>query len=165
MTDQTSRKPILRNHADAERRWFFGGGLHLWKLTTADSAGAFSLFEDVLTKGKTTPLHLHRNCDEMIYLIDGELLVSVDGEEHRLGPGGVALIPRGTPHALLVTSDTARLLAMGMPGGTEAFFRAASEPVAADADASGPVDFGRVKEAAVQTGGMEMLGPPPFAKP
>jgi quercetin dioxygenase-like cupin family protein len=163
MKPESHRQPIVRDHADAERRWFFGGGLHHWKVTTADSAGAFSMFEDELTKGKTTPLHRHPESDEMLYIIDGEILVSIDGHERRLGAGGVALIPRGTPHALLVTSDRARLLIFGTSNGTEAFFRAASEP-AADG-ASGPVDFGRVRDAAVQTGGMEMLGPPPFTKP
>jgi quercetin dioxygenase-like cupin family protein len=158
------RLPVVRTAEATERRWFFGGGLHVWKVTTADSGGAFSMFEDVLARGKVTPLHRHNDTDEMLYIVDGEILVSVNGEERRLGAGGVALIPRGIPHALMVTSESARLLCLGSPGGTEAFFRAASEPAAADRT-DGPVDFGRVREAAVQTGGMEFLGPPPFAKP
>ncbi|HEU0032636.1 MAG TPA: cupin domain-containing protein [Kofleriaceae bacterium] len=133
-------------------------------MATAETGGAFSLFEDLLTKGKTTPLHQHAETDEVLYLVDGELLLSVNGEEHRLTTGGVAVIPRGTPHALLVTSDTARLLCLGTSSSTEAFFRAASDAVGSD-DAAGPVDFGRVRAAAIETGGMDMLGPPPFAKP
>src|SRR5262249_23717268 len=74
MTEQESRKPIFRDHDHAERRWFFGGGLHLWKITTDDSAGAFSMFEDVLTKGKVTPLHRHGDTDEMLYILEGEIL-------------------------------------------------------------------------------------------
>jgi len=35
---------------------------------------------------------------------------------------------------------------------------------AADAT-DGKVDFDRVREAAIRTGGMKVLGPPPFAKP
>jgi len=40
MMKQASRKAIVRTHDEAERRWFFGGGVHVWKVTTADSAGA-----------------------------------------------------------------------------------------------------------------------------
>lgn len=165
MKKQEYREPALRAHADAERRWFFGGGMHLWKITSEDSAGALSLFEDVLEEGKTTPLHCHPGCDEAIYVLEGELVVHADGVQRRLGRGDVALIPRGVAHALLVTSESARILCMGTPGNTEAFFRAASEPLAAGSDATGRVDFQRVRAAAEQTGAMEVLGPPPFTRP
>jgi quercetin dioxygenase-like cupin family protein len=155
--------PLVRNHEDAERRWFYGGGLHLWKATSAETGGAFWLMEDVLTRGKTTPLHRHAGGDEIVYLVEGEILFSIDGVEHRLGPGGVARVPRGTPHAFLVTSETARLLVFGTWGRTEEFFRAASEP-APTPHATGPVDFERVRAAGVSTGAMDVLGPPPFPR-
>jgi quercetin dioxygenase-like cupin family protein len=162
MTIQESHlKTVVRQHDEAERRWFFGGGLHLWKVTNADTGGAFSLFEDVLTKGKMTPLHQHDHSDEMLYVIDGEILLLVNGEEQTLKPGGIALVSRGTPHALLVTSETCRMLVFATSSHTEAFFRAASETAT---DATGPVDFQRVIAAGVATDGMTMLGPPPFAK-
>jgi len=37
-----------------------------------------------------------------------------------------------------------------------------SESATADADPSGPVDFERVRKAAERSGGMKILGPPPF---
>src|SRR5262245_46853428 len=154
---------LVRQHDEAERRWFFGGGLHLWKVTNADTGGAFSVLENVLTKGKTTPLHQHDHSDEMVYVIDGEILLLVNGEEKTLESGGIALVARGTPHALLVTSEPRRLLGVATSSHTEAFFRAASE-TEPTADDAGPVDFQRVIAAAVETGGMKMLGPPPFAK-
>jgi quercetin dioxygenase-like cupin family protein len=156
-------RTVVRQHDEAERRWFFGGGLHLWKVTNADTGGAFSVFEDVLTKGKMTPLHQHDHSDELVYVIDGEILLVIDGEEQAVKAGGIALVSRGTPHALLVTSETCRLLVFATSSRTEAFFRAASE-AAASPDATGPVDFERVIAAAVETGGMKMLGPPPFKR-
>jgi len=95
-------------------------------------------------------------------VIEGELLVHCDGENHRLGAGGVGVVPRGVPHALLVTSKIARVLVMVVPGKGEAFFRGASEPATADTDASGPVDFDRLRHSAERNGGLEILGPPPF---
>jgi quercetin dioxygenase-like cupin family protein len=130
------------------------------KATAEETGGAFLLFEDHMAQGKTTPLHIHANEDEVLYVLDGELLVHIDGQDHRIGPRGVAIALRGVPHAFLVTSHTARVLTLQTPGSAEAFYRGASEPATAGADPSGPVDFARVRESADRTGGMELVGPP-----
>ena len=154
--------PIFRASGEGERLWFCGGGTHTWKATAEETDGAFLMFEDALTQGKSTPLHRHPDAAETLYVLEGEILVNIDGEEHRVGPGGVTMAPRGTPHAFLVTSEVARLLTMQTPGGTEAFFRNASEPASGDTNATGPVDLGRVRASAEHHGGVEILGPPPF---
>src|SRR5215203_3518667 len=93
-------------------------------------------------------------------VLDGEILVHIDGNAYRVGPRGVAIAPRGVPHAFLVTSPTARVLTLQTPGSAEAFYRAASEPATRATDPAGPVDFARVREAAECSGGMQLLGPP-----
>ena len=50
---------IVRADGEGEKLWFYGGGVHTWKATSAETGGAFLLFEDVMTKGKVTPLHQH----------------------------------------------------------------------------------------------------------
>ena len=155
-----STDAIVRGAGTGERRWFYGGGLHTWKCTAEETGGAFALLEDAMTEGKTTPLHLHPHCDEAVYVLEGELLFQVEGVDHRVGTGGFAFVPRGTEHALLVTSPTARVLAFMAPGGTDRFFLEASVPT--DDTADGEVDFGRVVESAERTGSVEILGPPPF---
>jgi mannose-6-phosphate isomerase-like protein (cupin superfamily) len=154
--------PIIRNEGEGERLWFYGGGVHTWKACAEETDGAFILFEGLMTHGKTTPLHVHANEDEALYVLEGELLVHIDGTDHRVGARGVAVAPRGVPHAFLVTSPTARVLTLQTPGSAESFYRGASEPASADIKAAGPVDFDRVREAAERSGGMEVLGPPPF---
>ena len=154
--------PIVRNEGEGERLWFYGGGVHTWKATAEETDGAFILFETLMTQDKTTPLHVHANEDEALYVLEGEILVHIDGDDHRVGTRGVAVAPRGVPHAFLVTSPTARVLTLQTPGSAESFYRGASEPASANVDRSGPVDFGRVREAAERSGGMEVLGPPPF---
>jgi quercetin dioxygenase-like cupin family protein len=133
-------------------------------VTGAESGGAFLLFDDVLAKGKTTPLHTHPAVDETLYVLEGEIAVYIDGRNHTIGPRGVALIPRGVPHAFVVTSDTARLLCLETPSTAEAFYRGASEPLPAGMN-SGPVDFNRLHEAGARHGGIDILGPSPFATP
>ena len=154
--------PIVRTEGEGERLRFHGGGLLTMKASGEETDGAFLLFEDLMARGKTTPLHAHAGEDEVLYVLDGEILVHIDGDEHRLGPRGVAVAPRGVPHAFLVVSDTARVLTLLTPGSAESFYRGASVPAGGDADPAGPVDFDRVRASAERTGGMQLLGPPPF---
>jgi hypothetical protein len=100
----------------------------------------------------------------MLFVLEGEILVHVDGSHHAVGRDGLAFVPRDVPHAFLVTSATARVLTLQTPGSAEAFYRQASEPAQAGDDPMGAVDFARVHEAAVSTGGMKVVGPPPFAQ-
>lgn len=160
-------QPIVRGSEEGERRWFYGGGLHLWKATAEETAGAFLLFEDRMDHGKVTPLHTHPDSDETMIVLDGEILMHLDGVEHRVGLGGVASAPRGVPHAFKVSgADGARLLCLHTPGCCQAFYWGASEPMAADdrrAIGEGPVDMALVRASAAEHGGIEILGPPPFA--
>jgi hypothetical protein len=125
----------------------------------------YAIVEDVAPRGKTTPLHVHDTFDEIFYVIDGELLVHIDGTDHSAPAGGVAAIPRGLPHAFLVVSETARFLGFATPGDVfERFLREGGDvPTAPDAPPP-PLDIERVRAAGERTGAMRVLGPPPFAK-
>jgi quercetin dioxygenase-like cupin family protein len=160
----TAAVSIVRADGEGERLRFLGGGVLTMKATAEETGGAFLLFEDLMSQGKTTPLHTHANEDETLYVLEGELLVHIDGVDHPVGPRGIAVAPRGVPHAFLVTSATARVLTLLTPGSAEAFYRGASEPAGDDANGSGPVDFDRVRASAESSGGMQLLGPPPFAQ-
>lgn len=162
-------RAIVRATEDGERRWFAGGGLHIWKATAEETDGAFLLFEDRMDQGKVTPLHIHPDSDETMVVLEGEILMHIDGSEHAVGAGGVAVAPRGVPHAFkVVAPEGARLLCLHTPGCCQAFYWEASDPVAADDDRSveaGPVDMVRVQASAQKNGGIEILGPPPFGRP
>jgi quercetin dioxygenase-like cupin family protein len=162
MTEAVS---IVRAAGAGEQLRFWGGGILTMKASAAETDGAFMLFEDHMAEGKTTPLHAHSNEDEVLYVLDGEILVHLDGQNHPIGPGAIAVAPRGVPHAFLVTSPTARVLCLQVPGSAEAFYRGASEPAGADTNPAGPVDFDRVRQSAERSGGMQLLGPPPFEAP
>src|ERR1700712_2200051 len=133
---------IIRSRDDGERRWFYSGGVHTWKATAEETGGAFLLFEMELEQGKLTPLHTHPDSDESMYVLSGEILVHVDGAEHRIEEGGLAVAARGVPHAFLVVSPRARVLCLHTPGTCQAFYLEASEPLAdgvTSAQASGTI--------------------------
>jgi quercetin dioxygenase-like cupin family protein len=156
-------KQIVKAEGEGEKRWFLGGGVLTWKVNAEEANGAFFVAEDNLVKGKTTPLHRHPNEDELVYVIDGEILLyDPDGEPRRVGRGGVVMNPRGIAHAFTVVSETARILFIQTPGTAEAFYRGAS--VAMPENGEGPVDFKKLGEVAKATGVTEILGPPPFKR-
>ena len=172
----SSQTTIIRTKGQGERRWFFGGGVHTWKARAGETGGAFLLFEDQMAGGKMTPLHSHPDSDETMFILEGEILMHVDGEEHRIGAGGLAVAPRGVPHAFMVVSDSARMLCLHTPGCCEAFYWDASTPLSPDdsadgssggsADGSapaGPVDVSKLQESDRRNAGIRLLGPPPFA--
>lgn len=163
METVSSPAAIIREEGQGERRWFFGGGVHIWKVRAEETAGAFFLFEDQMSGGKMTPLHTHPDSDESMYILAGEIIMHMEGVEHRIGAGGLAVAPRGVPHAFMVVSESARMLCLHTPGCCEAFYWDASTPLAdGDPGGSGPVDFGKVQDSARRNGGIELLGPPPF---
>ena len=159
----TTAAPIIRGEGEGERLWFAGGGVWIMKATSEETEGAFMLFEDRMTRGKTTPLHIHPHEDETFLVFEGEILVHVKGTEHLVGPGGVAVDQRGTRHAFLVTSEMARILALQTPGSGEAFYRDASEPSTDETDVERPADLDLLRVAAERNSScIEILGPPPF---
>jgi quercetin dioxygenase-like cupin family protein len=162
MASTSTAVPVVRQDGEGERLWFYGGGVHVWKATERETGGAFILFEAVMSRGKITPLHTHP-CDETMIVLDGEVLVHVQGVEHVVGRQGVLMAPRGVPHAFMVTSETARMLFLETPGGSEAFYRGASVTATDEILASAPVDMARVQQSAMENGGIDIVGPPPFA--
>jgi quercetin dioxygenase-like cupin family protein len=155
-------EPVVRAAGEGERYWFYGGGVHVWKVTSKQSGGAVFAFEDELVKGKTTPYHAHAEATELVYVLEGEILSRIDGVDHVVGAGGCTMAPAGTPHAFLVTSEKARILTVQVPGSGDAFYMGASDPATPELEASAPLDFERVMASAAATGGMQVLGPPPF---
>jgi mannose-6-phosphate isomerase-like protein (cupin superfamily) len=91
------------------------------KASRRSTLGSLSITDSVTTGG--APPHQHRYDDEVFYVLEGVLLVTMDGQEHRITPGGVAFIPREIPHAW-DTDGEARLLIITAPGGLEEFLAA-----------------------------------------
>jgi quercetin dioxygenase-like cupin family protein len=101
MTDLVTPAARVRLPEQVEQRWFYGGGVQRWLATAEDTGGAYLLFSDVMEQGKRTPLHTHP-AEESLYVVDGSLLVHLDGDEHRVDAGGLVIAPREVPHAFLV---------------------------------------------------------------
>jgi mannose-6-phosphate isomerase-like protein (cupin superfamily) len=94
------------------------GVAHIYKASGAETAGAFSLWEDVVPPGAGAPPHIHSREDEAFYVLSGEITVEFEGEAtpRRVGPGGFFFGPRGRRHAYRnVTNQPARVLVLAVP--------------------------------------------------
>jgi len=142
---------------------WFGGGLVTFKVTSEQSGGVLCVIEHAASRGKRTPLHLHPDHDETVYVLEGELLLHIDSIEHTVGPGTVVWVPRGTPHALLVTSEMARSVVAITPGtAMEAFFRQAGDAAVGRTLPPVELDIARIRAVGEGTGAMKTLGASPF---
>jgi mannose-6-phosphate isomerase-like protein (cupin superfamily) len=142
---------------------WFNGALQNIKLPGGWSDDALCLVEVTSTEGRATGLHTDPS-HEIFYVLEGELLFHVDGEECRAPAGQTVAIRRGVPHAFLIVSETARFLVMNTPGTQEGFFRAGGEPALnRDLAAAPPPNLERTKAAAAEYG-VKFVGPPPFAR-
>jgi mannose-6-phosphate isomerase-like protein (cupin superfamily) len=114
---------------DSERLTF-GDVTILIRASAETTGGSMTVLEEVPPL-VDTPLHVHEREDELFLSLDGEHVIEVGGQEHRIGPGDTVFAPRGVPHAQRrVVPGEGRLLVVTSPGGLEGFFR---ELAAADA--------------------------------
>jgi quercetin dioxygenase-like cupin family protein len=160
-----TRTAIILGNGEGDALWF-NSDLFTFKATSDETDQAFTLWEELSQRGKVTPLHVHPDADETFWVIEGEIVVHVDGAERVIGPGGVASVPRGVPHAVLVTSDMARVMTLVTPASAamERFFREVGEPATQRTlPPSVPLPLERIRAAATRHGGVVILGPPPFA--
>ncbi len=62
------------------------------------SSGASQLYvaKGTIPAGAAITMHLHEIDEEVVYVLKGEITVTLNGKDQRVGPGGMAFIPPGT---------------------------------------------------------------------
>ena len=87
--------------------------------------GRFSLIEGTFPESSAgPPAHVHHDCDEGFYVLEGELTVVVDGEPVTASAGSFVLVPRGATHRPSNAAGApCRFLMLFAPSGMELFFR------------------------------------------
>jgi quercetin dioxygenase-like cupin family protein len=161
MTRLSDPPPVVKSAADIDS-YLWAGATRLSVVRDAeDTSGQFTLLDQFGASGDATPLHRHLHDDEAFYLLEGEIVALAGDREHRVGAGSALFLPRGLPHAFMVTSASARLITVAVPAGFDAFVRAAGIPHRGPAPSSWEFDLGRLMQPA-QAAGIEILGPPPF---
>jgi quercetin dioxygenase-like cupin family protein len=90
------------------------------KATGAQTGGMFSLIEACCPPGYATPLHIHYQEDEALYVLEGELSVTTGGETTLAAAGSFLYQPRGIAHGFrVVGTGPARFLCQTVPAGAD----------------------------------------------
>jgi len=74
-----------------------------------------SVWESTFPAGAASPLHVHQDAAEFIYVLDGHLSLYLDGSWFEAKPGAFGAVPKGTPHGFRVRSSETRILFMFTP--------------------------------------------------
>jgi quercetin dioxygenase-like cupin family protein len=86
------------------------------KLQSDETAESVMMFEEAAPSGTVTNFHLHRDSDEVAYILGGEVTFKIGDQVIVGGPGTCAFIPRGVAHAWKSTgAETGRVLFIFTP--------------------------------------------------
>ena len=98
-----------------------GGGTHLdmnapgrfsaLKLLGHETNGSVMMFEETVPAGTKSMFHLHKDSDEVAWVLAGEITFQIGDEVTVGGPGTYAFFARNVPHAWKSTGrETGRVL-------------------------------------------------------
>lgn len=94
---------LVVNADDGDAYWWLGT-LSVNKIDGAASGGSVDIVEHTVPAGYAPPTHVHRDQDEVFYVLDGEFRVHCGPDEFLARPGALVYLPKGVPHGFEMTS-------------------------------------------------------------
>lgn len=120
--DKFQQEPIVVPPDSGEKLNVAGSPI-FHKIKSKDTNGVFSVMEIVTPPGKGVALHVHEREDELVYLLEGEIEVTLGGQKMKAVPGVMALLPRRIPHGFTnIGNKPSRLLDTILPGQFDNYF-------------------------------------------
>jgi quercetin dioxygenase-like cupin family protein len=161
-----SESVIVRGPGQGRTLLVGGGDYVTYRVTSAETDGAYFCFEVSTTPGFGPPVHAH-DYRELFYVLDGtyEFTLERDGRLETLvgGPGTAVAIPPNVTHTFKNAGDEpARLLFVHQPAALEAFFEEFGVPVAGPGERpeqADPPDFAAMA-AALERNGVRVVATP-----
>jgi mannose-6-phosphate isomerase-like protein (cupin superfamily) len=154
MTMERALQEIARKPGEGREVHVFGLVLTI-RIASRDTGGDFAIWEEQSPPLCGPPRHIHHYVDEAFQILEGRYRVWCDGRTYDLDPGGVAMVPKGMPHAFLCLGPgPGRMLTTVVPGGLDDFM--------VEVESHGfkiPQDMQQLMEMAVSHG-HEFIGPP-----
>ena len=132
-----------------------GGFQMSLKASANETDSAFSLLEADEPADFGPPLHVHHDAAEAFYVLEGEYIIFLDGQEFSCPAGSFIFIPAGIPHGFRVGKVASRKLNLYAPAAMVGYFDELSEAIkqgTADDELLGEIADGY---------SMEVIGPVP----
>ena len=92
------------------------------KADARSTGGLVSVLEATEPPGFGPPVHIHDDAAEAFYVVEGEYLMTLDGEECRCAAGSFIFIPAGVPHGFRVGDVPSRKLNFYFPTAMIGYF-------------------------------------------
>src|SRR5437764_188650 len=92
------------------------------KADASSTRGIVSVLEAAEPPGFGPPLHVHDDAAEAFYVLDGEYVMSLDGDEYRCPAGSFVFIPAVVPHGFRVGETASRKLNFYFPAAMTGYF-------------------------------------------
>jgi mannose-6-phosphate isomerase-like protein (cupin superfamily) len=125
------------------------------KATGDETVGAFTLLEADEPPDFGPPMHIHHDCAEAFYVLDGEYIIFLGDREQSCPAGSFIYIPAGTPHGFRVGKVASRKLNFYIPAAMVGYFDDLSAALA-----RGEADADVLTDIAVKYS-VEVIGPVP----
>ena len=120
-----------RGRQSLDHSVWYNGSLMTFLATGEDTHGQFALIEVVARRGNVPPPHIHHREDEIFYVLEGEILISVGARTIKGTAGTMVFLPRDEPHSFTIESEQSRMLILLTPAGLEKWFKEFSVPALA----------------------------------
>jgi quercetin dioxygenase-like cupin family protein len=134
------------------------GRSYALKLLGGATGDSIMMFEETVPAGTKSTLHLHRDSDEVAYILCGEITFLIGDEVTVGGPGAYAFMPRGVPHAWKSTgAETGKVLFLYTPAKAGGLLEEQHETRRSFAEMTE-----RELAETLQRHGWELLGPSPL---
>ena len=119
INEQSQRLSDLVASVETAQGYWQMGILWTPLVSTDQTAGQYSLMEQLMPASAGPPPHVHDHGDEVFYVLDGTMVLQLGDEVVAGSSGQLVRIPAGTTHAFVVTSETARVLNFYVPAGLD----------------------------------------------
>jgi mannose-6-phosphate isomerase-like protein (cupin superfamily) len=117
------------------------------------TGGVVSVLETEEPPGFGPPLHVHHDCAEAFYVLEGEYVMYLEDKEVLCPPGSFVFVPRGVRHGFRTGSTASRKLNFYFPASMIGYFDDLEAALRQEA-----VDEAQLAEIASRHG-MEIVGP------
>ena len=92
------KKAILRRANEAAHVQMESGALTWFASRQLGNSQAMTVGRATLPPGGMSARHFHPNCEEILHVLQGSILHTMDAEEAAMGPGDTVTIPASVVH-------------------------------------------------------------------
>ena len=141
-----------------------GANLVTFLARREDTAGIYSLTEFTVAPPPTPgpPLHIHKDAHEAMYVLEGELQVTLGEQTMRAPAGSFVYVPKGMPHTLANSGPLpAKILIILTPPGYEGYWEEMAQHLATGNAPDPALVFSLQQKYHLETGGQVRQFAPP----